>query len=200
MIFWDAASNTVSSTAALCDSEALTILGWAFRTDSKAETQIDRCSAAETEIGRLRARSATRVCCEVGRIAVLTTGGINGGQSNFRLCDDSQAFSVYEQKRRVSRGTPTASRGLPSGPVDDVLDRLCPLGGGGRQQGLRAAGGHVDHAALRTLQQLARQRALLQELTPATPEAHRRTQTLQLQTLERSSNYNKSHPLKRMLP
>lgn len=72
-------------------------------------------------------------------------------------------------------------------PVEDALHRLSPLLGGGRQQSLRAGTRHVDQAALRTLQQLERQRSLLQELAPATSEAHRRTQTLQLQTTEQSS-------------
>lgn len=80
---------------------------------------------------------------------------------------------------------PHRTNALPSRPLDNVLHRLCPFRGGGRQQSLRAASRHVDHATLRMLQQLARQRVLLQQLTPATPEAHRRTQTLQLRTQSR---------------
>lgn len=35
VMFWDDAGKTVSSTATLCDSEALGILGFTFGTDSK---------------------------------------------------------------------------------------------------------------------------------------------------------------------
>lgn len=42
MMFWDAAGSTVSSTAGLCDSEALAILGFTFGTDPKAQTQIKK--------------------------------------------------------------------------------------------------------------------------------------------------------------
>lgn len=36
-MFWDAAGNTVSSTATLCDSEALGILGFTFGTGQHKE-------------------------------------------------------------------------------------------------------------------------------------------------------------------
>lgn len=42
VMFWDAAGSTVSSTAGLCDSEALAILGFNFGTDPKAQTQIKK--------------------------------------------------------------------------------------------------------------------------------------------------------------
>lgn len=43
VMFWDVAANTVSSTAAVCESEALGILGFAFWAES------EKCPKLEVE-------------------------------------------------------------------------------------------------------------------------------------------------------
>lgn len=71
--------------------------------------------------------------------------------------------------------------GCLCGPLKDVLHRLRPLCGGGRQQSLGATCRYINHTVVRGLQQLPGQRALLQQLTPAASEAHGCTQALLLQ-------------------
>ncbi len=74
-------------------------------------------------------------------------------------------------------------------PFNNVLRRVCPLCGRVRKQRLGAACRSIDHTALWRLQQVPRQRALLQQLTPATSKTHRCTQALHLPTTQKSSNY-----------